>query len=65
MGWEYSDTNCIFANVCSFSPRCIAKSRNECNKYVEDKRTFLQKLFHLKEPNNEMLLEIFNESEVK
>jgi hypothetical protein len=45
MGWEYSDTDCKFGNVCSFYPRCTAKSEKECNIYAKDNRTFLQKLF--------------------
>ena len=34
MGWEYSDTDCKFGNVCSFYPRCTAKSEKECNIYI-------------------------------
>lgn len=45
MGWEYSDTNCKYRNVCSSSPRCIAKSKNDLNCYKEDDRSFFEKHF--------------------
>jgi hypothetical protein len=45
MGWEYSDTDCIFANVCSFSPRCLAKSKEHCSNYQKDERSFWEKHF--------------------
>lgn len=45
MGWEYSDTDCKYANVCSLSPRCTAKSNKEVDCYRKDTRSFLQKIF--------------------
>ena len=57
MGWEYSDTDCKFANVCSFSPRCTTKDESECNIYKKDNRTFLQKLF----PERDYQIHLLNE----
>lgn len=57
MGWEYSDTNCKFANVCSLSPRCTTKSEDDCNIYKKDDRTFLQKLFPEKDYQRHLYLE--------
>lgn len=57
MGWEHSDTDCKFANVCSFSPRCTTKNEDECKIYKKDTRTFLQKLFPKKDYNRHLLNE--------
>ena len=54
MGWEYSDTDCKFANVCSYYPRCIAKSEKQCELYRKDNRTFLQKLFEPRDYNEKL-----------
>lgn len=63
MGWEYSDTDCKFKNVCNFSCRCTVKGKEDdeqhCNKYEKDERTFLQKLFYSSR-YNERILEEFN-----
>lgn len=45
MGWEYSDTNCEFASVCSLSPRCTTKGEKECQIYKKDERSFWEKMF--------------------
>lgn len=46
MAWEYSDTDCKYANVCSSSPRCTTKNRRGCQYYEKkEKRTMLQKIF--------------------
>lgn len=57
MGWEYSDTNCKFASVCSFSPRCVAKSETECRIYKKDERSFLEKMF----PKRDYYIHLKNE----
>lgn len=57
MGWEYSDTNCKYANVCSFSPRCVSKSEKECNIYKKDERSILEKIFPKKDYQRHLLLE--------
>lgn len=45
MGWEIQDTTCKFADVCSFSPRCRAKSIKDMNCYKEDNRSFWRKFY--------------------
>lgn len=45
MGYDNGDTDCKYANVCSFSPRCRAKKEEDVNCYEKDNRTFLQKMF--------------------
>lgn len=46
MGWEYSDTDCKYANVCSFSPRCTARiDILKPNCYKKDDRSWFEKHF--------------------
>lgn len=62
MGWEYSDTNCKFKNVCSFSPRCTCKSRYNCCLYEKDERNIYQKLFYSDKYNEKILMEFKEKS---
>lgn len=54
MGYDLGDTDCKYANVCNFSPRCRAKHIKDTDCYKRDTRKFLQKLFQPINYNREL-----------